>query len=1140
MDRVRVFPLTTFPNTARASQISPSTSDLPALPVEQIHRQFDGGTLSRGKSYFKQNKVVRLTADVTPREGILYLSLDGKVRGRSRYVYEQDIEIRYGHHEDDDGVKIDGYCSCPVGFNCKHVAALCLHYQATLGKDGTKPGAKKPKDGFGFDPAVRAWINRLISANGPSQLDPQTERLLYLVQPHDALKGAFPYADDNRNPKLQIFVSRPRKNGQGMVRGRSVTPDRVIESDYASRVHGYSLLSDCHIDPLDPDIARLLQADFQAYSQIASLAGRTGAIALGMLIDSGRCYPHSFKGAPLRRGEPRPLELQWQSTKKREILHHQLQGGGELLDLEPPWYIDWEQGLAGPVETGNIQAPLLRELLHSPAIPEDQAMAVSQVLVGHFNQSSLPAPREVPLRENQGQCPMPHVQLVRLQTPSAPQHALLLNFLYGDDPVPARPSHPVFTFNTGKELLRVTRDLDAEAGVAQRLLALGFETASPVDKAAGPSQWMSPESKIGESAARWARFLEQDIKALRREGWQIEIDDSFQLSFVDGDWSAEINEQAGNDWFNLRFDLELDGQRLPLAPLLAPLVGLDPNVLSDPLVLPLEENRYVRLPVKRLRPFLSTLNELLDRAPSDADGNLSLSRWDAASIGDLGAQGIALRGGETLQAMAERLRDFQGIQPVEPPEGFEAELRPYQQKGLDWLQFLRAYDLNGILADDMGLGKTIQTLAHLLHEKRTGRLDRPALVVAPTSLMGNWRREAERFAPDLRVDVLHGPQRHERFAHIGEHDLLLTTYPLLPRDIDQLTEQSYHYLVLDEAQAIKNPKTKLAACVRSLDTRHRLCLTGTPLENHLGELWALFDFLMPGFLGDSPRFTRAYRTPIEKHRNGERAAGLARRVQPFMLRRTKDAVAGELPDKTEMVIRVPFERAQAELYENIRVTMDKKVRDAIASQGMARSHITILDALLKLRQVCCDPRLLKLKRDYAIDASAKLNALTAMLEEQLDEGRRILLFSQFTSMLGLIETELKSRRIDYSKLTGQTRKREQAIDRFRSGEAKLFLISLKAGGVGLNLTEADTVILYDPWWNPAVEAQAIDRAHRIGQRKPVFVYRLVAEHSLEEKMLAMQARKQALAEGVYRDDAQADTPLLDTDTLASLFAPLPT
>ena len=270
------------------------------------------------------------------------------------------------------------------------------------------------------------------------------------------------------------------------------------------------------------------------------------------------------------------------------------------------------------------------------------------------------------------------------------------------------------------------------------------------------------------------------------------------------------------------------------------------------------------------------------------------------------------------------------------------------------------------------------------------------------------------------------------------------------------------------------------------------------------------------------------------------SSGLARRVQPFMLRRTKDAVAGELPDKTEMIIRVPFERVQAELYESIRVTMDKKVRDAIASQGMARSHITILDALLKLRQVCCDPRLLKLKRDYAIDASAKLNALTAMLEEQLDEGRRILLFSQFTSMLGLIETELKSRRIDYSKLTGQTRKREQAIDRFRSGEAKLFLISLKAGGVGLNLTEADTVILYDPWWNPAVEAQAIDRAHRIGQHKPVFVYRLVAEHSLEEKMLAMQARKQALAEGVYRDDAQADTPLLDTDTLASLFAPLPT
>ena len=1115
-------------------------SDFPALPVEQIHDHFDDGTFSRGRGYFQQKRVTRLTAGIITREGVLYLSLNGKTRGRSRQAYEQDIEIRYGHHEDEDGLKIDGYCSCPVGFNCKHVAAVCLHYQAALGKDGVQPETGGPKDDFGLDPAVRAWINRLISTTGAPQPDPADERLLYLIQPHDEVNTGFPHVNDNnRNPKAQIFISRPRKNGRGMVRGRSVSPDRVIESDHTSRTHGYSLLSDCHIDPLDPDIARLLQADFQAYPQIASLTGRTGAMALDMLINSGRCYLRSFKGAPLRRGEPRPLTLQWQSAKKREILHHQLQDGGELLDLDPPWYIDWEQNLAGPVDTGDIPAPLLRELLQSPSIPEDQALAVSQVLVGHFSQSSLPAPREVPMRENRGCRPTPQVQLARLQTPSASHHVLLLNFVYGDDLVPARPSQPVFTFNTGKDLLRVIRDLDAEAGAAERLLALGFETTLPTDNAAGPSQWISPENQVGASASRWAQFLEQDIEALRREGWRIDIDDSFQLSFVDGDWSAEIDEQPGNDWFNLRFDLELDGRRLPLAPLLAPLVGIDPDTLSDPLVLPLDENRYVRLPVKRLRPFLNTLNELLDRAPADADGNLSLSRWDAASIGDLGAQGIAIRGGESLQAMAERLRDFQGIEPVAPPDGFEAELRPYQQTGLDWLQFLRAYDLNGILADDMGLGKTIQTLAHLLHEKQTGRLDRPVLVVAPTSLMGNWQREAQRFAPDLRVDVLHGPQRHDRFVHMDRQDLVLTTYPLLPRDIDRLAERPYHYLVLDEAQAIKNPKTKLAACVRRLDARHRLCLTGTPLENHLGELWSLFDFLMPGFLGDSQRFARAYRTPIEKHRDGERAASLARRVQPFMLRRTKDAVAGELPDKTEMVIRVPFERAQSELYESIRVTMDKKVRDAIASQGMARSHITILDALLKLRQVCCDPRLLKLKRGYDIDASAKLNALTAMLEEQLDEGRRILLFSQFTSMLSLIETELKARKIGYSKLTGQTRKRDQAIDRFRNGEADLFLISLKAGGVGLNLTEADTVILYDPWWNPAVEAQAIDRAHRIGQSKPVFVYRLVAEHSLEEKMLAMQARKQALAEGVYRDDAKADTPLLDADTLASLFAPLP-
>ena len=1111
-------------------------SAFPKLPLEWMRHEFDEGAFQRGARYFKQKRIIALHADSAIRNDEIYLTLESRVQGSGQKTYKQNIEIRY--ESDTDAPDIDGDCTCPVGYNCKHVAAVCLHYQHDLGrKTAAQPATTQPNDASDLDPEVGAWLERLMATTRDSNPDPDAERLLYLLSP----PAKSPYIQSrNRGPTVQIYISRPRKNGSGMIKGRLTPPERIIEDARSRELRGYASLH-CHIAPQDPDIARLLQSDLDrfAFGQTAALTGRTGAMALELLIDSGRSHLQTFDQPAVQRGQPRALRLQWKTQKGRETLHHTLEGGGELLALEPPWYLDWQRRLAGPVDTGDLPAPLLRALLQSPPIPKTQAQAVSQALTG-LSQPNLPTPRKIPLRENRGHRPIPHLRL-RRQPSAAARHSLLLDFFYNDDQVPARPSQPIFTFHTGQGLLRVTRDLDAEAGAAQRLLALGFESATPDNPAAhGPSHWRSPENHIGESAARWSRLLDRDLDILRTEGWQIEIDSDFQLTFLDGDWSAEIDEQADNDWFNLRFDLELDGQRLPLAPLLAPLIGQDPNRLPDPIVLPLEQDRYVRLPAERLRPFLRALHELLDRAPADADGNLVLSRWDAADIGDLAAQGIAIRGGETLQAMAARLRDFQGIEAIAPPHNFNAQLRPYQQTGLNWLQFLRAHDFNGILADDMGLGKTIQTLAHLLHEKQTGRLDRPVLVIAPTSLMGNWRRETERFAPDLRTLVLHGPQRHKHLARLTEHDLLLSTYPLLPRDIETLVKQPYHYLILDEAQAIKNPKTKLAACVRRLDARHRLCLTGTPLENHLGELWSLFDFLMPGFLGDSDRFTRAYRTPIEKHQNRERAASLARRAQPFMLRRTKDAVADELPDKTEMIIRVPFDDAQAQLYESIRVTMDKKVRDAIAAKGLARSHITILDALLKLRQVCCDPRLLKLKRGYAADASAKLNALTAMLEEQLEEGRRILLFSQFTSMLGLIETELKQRNIDYSKLTGQTRKRDEAIDRFRNGEVGLFLISLKAGGVGLNLTEADTVILYDPWWNPAVEAQAIDRAHRIGQRNPVFVYRLVAEHSLEEKMLAMQARKQALAEGVYRNDAQNDAPLLNAESLASLFAPLPT
>ena len=558
---------------------------------------------------------------------------------------------------------------------------------------------------------------------------------------------------------------------------------------------------------------------------------------------------------------------------------------------------------------------------------------------------------------------------------------------------------------------------------------------------------------------------------------------------------------------------------------------------SEAVELLLPDGGRVRVPAARIKPLARTLMELFD--VKTVGNEIRLSRYDVARINELaGMERWQFKGLDAVTGLANKLKNTTGIKAVNPPSGFALELRPYQLEGLSWLQYLRDQELAGILADDMGLGKTAQALAHLLLEKQSGRMDRPSLVVLPTSLIFNWKREAERFAPELRLLSLHGKERAKHFPEIPQYDVILTTYPLLWRDEEALAEHNYHLLILDEAQTVKNVSSQAAQVVRKLNARHRLCLTGTPLENHLGELWAQFDFLLPGLLGDAREFARTWRTPIEKNGNILRRDLLAKRVKPFILRRRKEDVAKELPPKTLIVRTVELEGGQRDLYETVRIAMDQRVRDEIADKGFARSHIVILDALLKLRQVCCDPRLLKLTAAKKVKERAKLDLLMEMLPELVSEGRRILVFSQFTSMLELIEPELQSEELDYVKLTGDTQNREEVVRRFQDGEVPIFLISLKAGGVGLNLTAADTVIHYDPWWNPAVENQATDRAHRLGQMKNVFVYKLVVAGSIEEKILALQEKKAELAAGILSEDASGLVKFGEAD-IAALLAPLP-
>ncbi len=1125
---------------------------------------------TRGLDYFERAQVLSLQAS-PPGENELFI--DAETRGSGRSRYQQQIDIR----RDDDGITIDGACSCPMRHNCKHVAAVCLTYLSDPAQQGSDDRIQ-PQGIEQSNPDIRDSIARLraeIASLEAAEMALTSHSADALARPGDdlshrvsrwlqrlaekspvvestlgvgsAMSGGGDYLIYLLHPPLpdstassgrvqvEIRASHPRKNGAGMVRGKTVQLDR-FDSHYAR--------PSWHTTELDKDIAAFLRGliDNWGWSSRVSLSGRAGGMALMLMLQSGRCYWRSGDSPPLQYGDQRELQLGWRSDAHGGLrLQLELGADTELIATEPPIYVDTASAEAGPLRADDWSAEQLSLLQAAPPLPAGQAEKLADLLLQRYPQLPLPAPAVVAVRDNPGEAMRPCLTLDSLALDDGrPLHCLCLDFDYAGDRVPALPDSAQTLLRDGDGWVRVRRDIDAEREALMTLFELGFAALPPLDDEPA-SLLLAPaiDGGVGEDAARWAHFLEHDVAALRARGWLVEHGAGFRLDFASGDWAVQIDDgDAGHDWFELRFDLQVDGERLPLAPLLAPLLEGGAESLPETLTLQLDEHRYLRLPAARIAPFLDTLRSLFDRAPPDGDGRLRLARHDAASLEDLAECGAPLHGGRQWRELARQLRDFSAIRRVAPPPGLRARLRDYQQHGLDWLQFLREYGFNGVLADDMGLGKTLQALAHLLVEKRAGRLDRPALVVAPTSLMGNWWREAARFAPELRVTLLHGDERHARFAAAADSDLLLSTYPLLARDAEQLRQIEYHCLILDEAQAIKNPNTKMARLVRELHSRHRLCLTGTPLENHLGELWALFDFLMPGFLGSAREFQQRYRTPIEKHADAARGEQLARRVQPFMLRRDKAAVATELPPKSELRQSVELDERQARLYESIRVSMDERVRRAIAGQGLARSQITVLDALLKLRQVCCDPRLLKLDGAAHNAPSAKLQLLMELLPGLLAEGRRVLLFSQFTAMLGLIEVELRARGIDYSKLTGKTRQRDAAIERFRSGAVDLFLISLKAGGSGLNLAEADTVILYDPWWNPAVEMQAVDRAHRIGQDKPVFIYKLVVENSVEAKMLEMQEHKRKLAAGVFADAGAGGAAQLDADTLRELFAPL--
>ncbi|WP_448192242.1 DEAD/DEAH box helicase [Azospirillum sp. sgz301742] len=857
------------------------------------------------------------------------------------------------------------------------------------------------------------------------------------------------------------------------------------------------------------------------------------------LLGSGRLRWHT--GVALKEGPTRTLRA-FRDPKSGKLRPSGMPEGGALLRGISYWCIDPAAGLVCPVDMQVVDTPKPKIVAAVAPPPQPTPRPAAR-----------PAPQrpEPPMRAADAaaiveRTPTIIARLGRVVSPAdGLVDVLRLSFDYGEPGTPSEidPDDQrqfARTEDCGLVVF-VRRAKAAEQAAQERLTALGFAQAR-IEPPKGSLEargtrvyWLTGR----DVAERWQDVLNKHVPVLRAEGWTVEVGSDFGTRVVEpGGEVAVAVRDAGDGWFDLDVGVDIDGERRPLLPILAKLIdrgGMEAaRVIDGRAHLVLDDGSVLVLPADRIERLLSVLEAMLEGARR-LDDTLRVPMAEADTLIDIDDL-IARRPDESAQidAYLARIRATEELPEVPVPAAFNGDLRDYQHAGLAWLQSLRASNVAGILADDMGLGKTAQTLAHVAVEHAEGRLTDPCLVVVPTSLVPNWVDEAKHFTPHLKVLVLHGLDRHERRGDVASAHIVVTTYGVIARDIELMKGLAWHLLVLDEAQAIKNPDSKATRAVCQLQARHRLCLSGTPVENNLGELWSQFAFLMPGLLGDRKTFQKRFRTPIEKRGDTTRATLLLRRTKPFLLRRTKTAVATELPPKTEVIRRIDLGREQRDLYETIRLSVHDKVRAAIAASGLSRNAITVIDALLKLRQVCCDPRLVKLAAGR-VTHSAKLDSLIEMLREMVPEGRRILVFSQFTSMLDLIKVELEEAGIAYVELTGRTLDRAEPVARFQRCEVPVFLISLKAGGRGLNLTAADTVIHYDPWWNPAAEDQATDRAYRIGQDKPVFVYKLIAANSVEERILDLQRRKGSLSAATIEGTGGLLSGALDGGDIDYLF-----
>jgi superfamily II DNA or RNA helicase len=910
---------------------------------------------------------------------------------------------------------------------------------------------------------------------------PAKREILYVVDVADS-------SGEKQVLSLSLLCHEPKTNGSG----GAPRPLSVSRSDISSVEN-----------PADREILSALAGGdryvFDAYEQLPSsffLRPTLAGLAMPLIGRTGRCFwrrDHFSDLIPLTwdPGGIWNFELEIRRENGGLVLSGCFRRGEESVDLSIPVLVT-----PGLVFTAQHIAPIADESGWEwlVALRNRRSLTISNKDQDEFLAALLASPNLPPLivpeeLHWEEVTPAAQPRLMIFKPRDQDRQARLraeLSFAYEDRVVSHNDPARGFYDAANRRYLR--RDAEAEKTAIGLLDQLGVKSRRATYMEPEPARDMAPGK------------LPMIVRSLLGAGWHVEAEQ--KIFRRPGSFQMEV--ATGIDWFELHGKVEYGDASAQLPELLDALRRGEQMVqLSD--------GTYGMLPEEWLGQFgpVAAMGTL-------EDGHIRFRRSQAPLLDALLAAQSEVHCDDSFVALRRELRAFDGVNPSGQPAGFVGTLRDYQREGLGWIQFLQRFSFGGCLADDMGVGKTAQVLA-LLETRRelraAGELHVPSLAVVPKSLVFNWKQEAAHFTPRLRILDHTGTTRHGN--DFSSYDVVLTTYGILRRDILQFKDFDFDYIVLDEAQAIKNANAQLSKAVRLLHGRYRLALSGTPVENHLGELWSLFEFLNPGMLGSASLFKLAggaMRNPSEETRRL-----LAQALRPFILRRTKEQVARELPPKTEQTLYCEMEAAERRRYEDLRRHYQQSLLQRIETEGLAKSKIQVLEALLRLRQAACHPGLLSAER--TAEPSAKLELLLEQLVEVLEAGHKALVFSQFTSFLKIVRNRLDSLGITYEYLDGSTRDRQERVERFQTDrDCGAFLISLKAGGLGLNLTSAEYIFILDPWWNPAVEAQAIDRAHRIGQTLPVFAYRLITRETVEEKVLQLQSIKRDLAASIITGD----------------------